>query len=350
MTRNTCGIVRPTLEQHADDHRAGDHEQRVEDVVGGDDAGAVARLRAHLDQRVHRHAVEAGEEREQDQVGHHAPVRRLRRGRPPACSRPTAAGRATRSRGRSRTRSCRSRRAAPGRSRRGGATAPRTAASRCRCRPRTRPAAATRPARRRAAPPWRRTGTAARKTAPKNHIHEMPSSERKTTRLPCASLQVAPGLGDRVPVDAQARVGRRRRRHRLRRRARPSTATPMQAHGDVVRGRRRACATSRPPATLAEQDRDEGAHLDHAVAAGELALAQVLRQVGELDRAEQRRVQAHQEDAGEQHRRRRRSTKPHAGERHDRDLEPLDEADQRASCRTCRRAGRWSPRTAGTAG
>ena len=46
----------------------------------------------------------------------------------------------------------------------------------------------------------------------------------------------------------------------------------MQAHGDVVRadpGHRDEQAAG----DAAEQDRDEGAHLDHAVAAGELALA-----------------------------------------------------------------------------
>ena len=101
---------------------AGDHEQRVQDVVGGDDACAVRGRRAQLDQRVHRHAVQPGEQRQQGQVDHHAPVRRLARGTAP---RPTAAG----SGGRPRDgevqvdrehASCRSRRAAPGRSPRAG--------------------------------------------------------------------------------------------------------------------------------------------------------------------------------------------------------------------------------------
>ena len=35
-----------------------------------------------------------------------------------------------------------------------------------------------------------KAGNWARNTAPKNHIHEMPRSERKTTRLPCASLRL----------------------------------------------------------------------------------------------------------------------------------------------------------------
>mmetsp|Transcript_3271 Transcript_3271/g.5940 ORF Transcript_3271/g.5940 Transcript_3271/m.5940 type:complete len:209 (+) Transcript_3271:731-1357(+) len=56
------------------DDAAGDHEQRVQDVVGRDDAGPVRWLRAQLDQGVHRHAVEAREQRQQRQIGQHAPV------------------------------------------------------------------------------------------------------------------------------------------------------------------------------------------------------------------------------------------------------------------------------------
>jgi hypothetical protein len=33
-------------------------------------------------------------------------------------------------------------------------------------------------------------GNSVRNAAPKNHIQEMPSSDRKTTRLPCASLRL----------------------------------------------------------------------------------------------------------------------------------------------------------------
>ncbi len=60
--------------EHHRQHRRSDHEQRVEDVVGGDDARAVRRLAAALDQRVQRHAVEAAEHRQQKQIGQHAPV------------------------------------------------------------------------------------------------------------------------------------------------------------------------------------------------------------------------------------------------------------------------------------
>ena len=81
-----------------------------------------------------------------------------------------------------------------------------------------------------------------------------------------------------------------------------------------------------PAGDLPEQDRDEGAHLDHAVAAGQLALVEVLRQIGELDRPEQRRVQPHQEHAAEQNDDIAAPEAPRR-EQHDRDLEPLDEAD-----------------------
>ena len=151
------------VQQRAGDQRAADHEQRVEDVVGRDDAGAVAGQRAHLDQRVHRHAVEAGAERQHEQVDHRAA--RAGPGATKSARLHSARGGrrqvvARRSTGRSRRRSCRSRPAAPGRSRPGGATASRTAASRCPRPPRTAPAAATPRARRRAARPWRTTGTA----------------------------------------------------------------------------------------------------------------------------------------------------------------------------------------------
>ena len=66
--REVRGQQRPSA------HRADDHEQGVQDIVGRDDARPVAGLRAQLDQRIHRHAEQAGEQRQQRQVGHHAPM------------------------------------------------------------------------------------------------------------------------------------------------------------------------------------------------------------------------------------------------------------------------------------
>ena len=75
-----------------------------------------------------------------------------------------------------------------------------------------------------------------------------------------------------------------------------------------------------PAGDGAEQDGDEGAHLDQAVAADEFVVLQVLRQDRVLDRAEQRRVHAQQRQRDEQQ---REVALPEAGEtdRHDRDLE-----------------------------
>ena len=50
------------LEQQPGDDRAGNHEQRVQNIIGGDDAGAVRGLAAQLDQRIHRHAVQPGKQ------------------------------------------------------------------------------------------------------------------------------------------------------------------------------------------------------------------------------------------------------------------------------------------------
>ena len=167
-------------------------------------------------------------------------------------------------------------------------------------------------------------GNSARNTAPKNHIHEMPSSERKTTRLPCASFRLCQVSVTgfqlmRRPGSVDGDVGTYCAT------TRPSERDADAGEGDVVAADA-GDADEQAAGDLAEQDGDEGAHLDHAVAAGELALAQVLRQVGELDRAEQRRVQAHQEDAGEQHVGTGDPEAPRR-EQHDRDLEVLDEAD-----------------------
>ena len=62
--------------QHTGSHQRRDHhEQRIHDVVGGDDARAMGSLAAALDQGVERHAVEAAEHREQEQIGHYPPMR-----------------------------------------------------------------------------------------------------------------------------------------------------------------------------------------------------------------------------------------------------------------------------------
>ena len=51
----------------------------------------------------------------------------------------------------------------------------------------------------------------------------------------------------------------------------------------------------------ADQDGDEGSTLDQTVTADQFILGEVLRQDRVFDRAEQRRVQAEQEQRAEQH-------------------------------------------------
>jgi hypothetical protein len=79
---------------------------------------------------------------------------------------------------------------------------------------------------------------------------------------------------------------------------------------------------------VAQQDRDEGAHLDHAVATGQLTLVQMLRQVGVLHRTEDRAVQSQQKDA-RQKQRHLLGEQAQRHQDHDRDLEGLDPSRQR---------------------
>ena len=72
-----------------------------------------------------------------------------------------------------------------------------------------------------------------------------------------------------------------------------------------------------------EQDRDERSHFDQAVAGHDFPRSKVLRQVGVLGRAEQRRVRAHQEDAQQQDSEALGRKAP-GSEQHDPEFEPLD--------------------------
>jgi hypothetical protein len=138
-------------------------------------------------------------------------------------------------------------------------------------------------------------------------------------------VQVLPGFGERVPVDLQVGGDRGRQRY----------VSADEVAGDRHHHSGDACV-DRPvgldrhhqaAGDRADQDRDERSHLDHAVAADQLLGLQVLRQDRVLDRAEQRRVHAHQrERAHQQH----EVVLPEAREthEHDHDLEQLDVADQ----------------------
>ena len=74
---------------------------------------------------------------------------------------------------------------------------------------------------------------------------------------------------------------------------------------------------------LAQDDGHEGAHFDQAITAYQLLRFQVLRQHAELERAEQRRVDAHQQDGAHQY---HAVMQPEAqcGYQHDGDFHLLD--------------------------
>jgi hypothetical protein len=112
-------------------------------------------------------------------------------------------------------------------------------------------------------------------------------------------------------------------------------AARNQVAGDGDRDRRRAGEDRsvgldrdhQPADDLAQQDRDEGSHLDQPVAANQFVVSQVLRQYRVLDRPEQRRMHAHQAESDKQ----QHQVAPVKSDRaddHDADLENLDQADQ----------------------
>ncbi len=61
-------------QQQDRDNRRDHHEQRVENVVGGDDARALFQRRARLDQGVQRHDVKATEYADTQNIEQHQPA------------------------------------------------------------------------------------------------------------------------------------------------------------------------------------------------------------------------------------------------------------------------------------
>ena len=133
-------------------------------------------------------------------------------------------------------------------------------------------------------------------------------------------LHIAPGFAERVPVDLQLGVDRRRLRHRQR------GAKPE--YGQPDRGRRdpeMAIAFNADQARTeqgAEQDRQKRGHLDQAIAADQFLVVEHLRKDAVFERPEQGRMQAHHEQGGQQQAdvRVREADRRHD---HDRDFEQL---------------------------
>ena len=142
-------------------------------------------------------------------------------------------------------------------------------------------------------------------------------------RLRAREFEVAPGFGDRVPVDAQIGVGGGGGRN--------GAACEIAQDGDADhrRGHQAGAAAAGQQAAgkRADQYGDEGAGFHQRVAADQFLLLQVLGQDGIFHRPEQGRVGSHQEQGGEQQRQ-AVAGETEGGDQHDADLEQLDEADQ----------------------
>ena len=164
---------------------------------------------AQLDQRVQRHAVEAAEQAEQHEVGHHAPVRGSREERRERQRRPDGVQRrASRShRSTANTRHADRAEAAPGRSPPCGRDS-RSHSSEPTPMPTENTTSSSDDDVLVAAQHLLgEAGNCVRNIAPKNH-NQRDAEHRQEHRRgsPCASAG-SPGLGERVPVDREARVG-----------------------------------------------------------------------------------------------------------------------------------------------
>jgi hypothetical protein len=137
--------------------------------------------------------------------------------------------------------------------------------------------------------------------------------------------QIARGLGERIPVDLQ--IGSHRRS--LRYAAARDVARNRDDDGRRPRDERPAGldGDDEPTDDLAQQDSDEGAHLNQPVAADQLVGPQVLGQDRILHRPEHRRMHAHQRERAEQQRQ-VAPVEPDRSEHHDADFEQLDDADE----------------------
>ena len=137
-------------------------------------------------------------------------------------------------------------------------------------------------------------------------------------------LEIAPCLGNGIPVDDQTRIGGRCVGDELR-----ADATHHgQGHAGYGHLHMPHFRHSNQQATsdLPQQDGDESAHLHHAIAAGQLTVVQHLRQIGKFDGAKQRGVQAHEKDTQQQDGHIRFDKTP-GRDQHDADLQVLDQAE-----------------------
>ena len=311
-------------QQSAGQQSAGDHEQRVQDVVGGDHPSAMGGLAAQLNQRVHGHAVDAGKQRQQRQIGQHPPVRRLgqkgphakhlRRGQAPAGE--VQIDRKHRHANGAQRHQANLHMAAAEHLTQQGTRA--NADRKHHQQQRSHLFVATQHV-------VRKGGEVAQEHRAKKPHPADAQQRAKHHNVAVRELEVAPGFGERVPVDGQARVGGGRHWHGLR------AHTAQQRQGDAGGGHihraNQGHGDQQATRHIAQQDGDKSAHLHHAIATRDFTLVQMLRQISELDRSKQRALQPHEKNAGQQQWH-VLLPKPPAGQQHDHNFHRLQQADQ----------------------
>ncbi|MCY1404520.1 hypothetical protein D9M71_197300 [compost metagenome] len=284
-------------QQDRDDSR-GDHEDRVEDVVGGDHPGALVRLGARLDQRIQRHDVEAAEHADAEDVAEHRPGLRLLQHRQPVVGLRAA--------------------------REVAGVPPEQQAEQGQADGAERHQAdlhllagellaehrTQRDAHREHREDQRHHALVAvqqllgvardlrqvdRTEEPEPGVAHQRARHRRA--LAEAHAQDRPGLGEDVPLQLQPRQRRRRAGNAA---AGQVAAGRHQHHDDGHAEGMVLARHQQAGADGAEQDGEEGAHLHQRVAADQFVLVQRLRQDRVLHRAEQRRVGAHGEQRDEQ--------------------------------------------------
>lgn len=138
--------------------------------------------------------------------------------------------------------------------------------------------------------------------------------------------EVAPRLTERVPVDLEIGLQRRRFRHEARSNAanqRNRHATRREQHGAVLGQPGRRPADDRP-----DQDGHERPHFDQAIAANQFRRLEMLRQIRVFHRSEHGRMDTHKERADVKQRRAVQH-ETRAADQHHHYFERLHEARER---------------------
>ncbi|MEJ0069339.1 MAG: hypothetical protein WDO24_12125 [Pseudomonadota bacterium] len=160
--------------------------------------------------------------------------------------------------------------------------------------------------------------------APISQNQARPRIGRNRSRRAATRTHQAPAVADDIDLDRQIGRGRRRGRNIS---ARPIAEHRQNDQGDRHQQRAVGAEHQRAGGDLAEQDREKRTGLDQRIARDQLVRRQMNRQDAVFQRAEERRMQPHQDQHDEQQGDIAEAQPDHA-EQHEADLASLDDADQ----------------------